>query len=92
MGRAGFVLFLVLVLCNDCLPSRVKFRSQKDGEDDESEVESNITLAKEALVVNEKNLRYQASIIVVFVFFTITFGMFCCCRFVPELIMDRCNY
>ena len=40
---------------------------------------------------NERRLRHEASIIVVCVFPFLTVAAFCCCRYIPELIMDKCN-
>ena len=40
----------------------------------------------------EQDLRLEASVIVVVVFLIVTIGMFICCRYIPELVMDKCNY
>ena len=39
--------------------------------------------------ISEQVLRRQASVVVVAVFLSITVGMFCCCRYLPELLMEH---
>ena len=47
---------------------------------------------KKELLNREVRARYKASVVVVIVFLFVTVGMFLCCRYIPELIMDKCNY
>ena len=46
----------------------------------------------EQIHIDVRHLRNEASMVVVIVFFSITVGIFVCCRYVPELIMEKCNY
>ena len=67
---------------------------KSDGEDagklDGSLCEGNLTLCQE--VMHEMEMRKEASIVVVLVFFFMLVCMFTCCRYVPEYIMDKCEY
>ena len=49
-------------------------------------------VGKVDLIFEERERRYQASVIVLIVFLFVTIGMFLCCRYIPELVMDKCNY
>ena len=41
--------------------------------------------------MTERGLRREASVIVLVIFLIVTFGMFFCCRHIPELVMEKCN-
>ena len=85
-------LCIVFFLHNNLVLSR-RGKFLKDGTqvEDENEVGRNTTEEQEHMKehIHVRKLRYEASIIVLIIFFFITFGMFLCCRYLPELIMDK---
>ena len=92
IGVSGTVVLLVyFYVLYSCLlvharpASPLRFRNG----DMKVEVKPTVKLTHDEIHYREMKMRREASIIVIIILFFITAGMFFCCRYVPELIMDR---
>ena len=89
MIRYGAVIIIVVLISIEFIESaRGRFKKDKL---EQSEDQSVMNTTQETIHNNAKELQSEASIVTACIFFFLMIGMFLCCRYVPDFIMDKCN-
>ena len=80
------------VFAHPSLKVRFKSDGMENKVDKEKGDDQTVVSSHNETHYREMKMRRQASVIVVIILFCITAGKFCCCRYLPEFLMDRCNW